>query len=93
MSDDSPKGLGSSDSVPSDTDSSDAVSLEERINRLELILTRLESDEIPLEQALELFEEGIGHVREAERVLSETQLRVEELLAGGKTRELDVDEP
>jgi len=108
VSDESPKDLASSDPVPSDadssdavssdsvssdSDSSDAVSLEERINRLELILTRLESDEIPLEQALELFEEGIGHVREAERVLSETQLRVEELLAGGKTRELDVDEP
>ena len=73
--------------------SDDSVSLEDRITRLELILTRLESDEIPLEQALELFEEGVTHVREAERVLSETQLRVEELLAGDKTRELDVDEP
>ena len=82
-----------SDETERDAPSSDSVSLEERITRLELILTRLESDEIPLEQALELFEEGIGHVREAERVLSETQLRVEELLAGGKTRELDVGEP
>jgi len=79
-----------SDDTERDAPSGDSVSLEERITRLELILTRLESDEIPLEQALELFEEGIGHVREAERVLSETQLRVEELLAGGKTRELDV---
>ena len=69
------------------------MSLEERIARLEEILTRLESDEVALEQALELFEEGIGHVRAAERVLSETQLRVEELLAGGKKKELDVDEP
>ena len=68
------------------------VSLEERIARLEVILTRLESDDVALEQALELFEEGIAHVREAETVLSETQLRVEELLAGGKTKELDVDE-
>ena len=82
-----------SDETERDAGSSDAVSLEERILRLELILTRLESDEVSLEEALELFEEGIGHVREAERVLSETQLRVEELLAGGKTRELDVDEP
>ena len=82
-----------SDETERDAPSSDSVSLEERITRLELILTRLESDEVPLEEALELFEEGIGHVREAERVLSETQLRVEELLAGGKTRELDVDEP
>ena len=77
----------------SEAGSGDSLSLEDRITRLELILTRLESDEIPLEQALELFEEGVTHVREAERVLSETQLRVEELLAGGKTRELDVDEP
>ena len=53
----------------------------------------LERDLVGLEQALELFEEGIGHVRAAERVLSETQLRVEELLAGGKKKELDVDEP
>ena len=87
MSDESKSEVGSGDSA------SRSVSLEDRITRLELILTRLESDEIPLEQALELFEEGIAHVREAERVLSETQLRVEELLAGGKTRELDVDEP
>ncbi len=81
-----------SDETERDAPSSDSVSLEERITRLELILTRLESDEVPLEQALELFEEGIGHVREAERVLSETQLRVEELLAGDKTRKVDVDE-
>ena len=82
-----------SDQTERDGDSNESVSLEERIARLEAILTRLESDEVALEQALELFEEGIGHVREAESVLSETQLRVEELLAGGKTKELDVDEP
>ena len=82
-----------SDETERDATSRDSVSLEERITRLELILTRLESDEVPLEQALELFEEGIGHVRAAERVLSETQLRVEELLAGDRTREVDVDEP
>ena len=82
-----------SDETAREAGSTEAVSLEERIARLEEVLTRLESDEVALEQALELFEEGIGHVRAAERVLSETQLRVEELLAGGKQKELDVDEP
>ena len=82
-----------SDETTREAGSTESVSLEERIARLEEILTRLESDEVALEQALELFEEGIGHVRAAERVLSETQLRVEELLAGGKKKELDVDEP
>ena len=82
-----------SDETAREAGSTESVSLEERSARLEEILTRRESDEVALEQALELFEEGIGHVRAAERVLSETQLRVEELLAGGKKKELDVDEP
>ena len=82
-----------SDAIDGDEGGGGPVSLEERLARLERILTRLESDEVPLEEALALFEEGIGHVRECERVLAETQVRVEELLAGGQTREVDVDEP
>jgi exodeoxyribonuclease VII small subunit len=68
-------------------------SLEARLLRLEEILARMESDDVPLERALELFEVGVTHVREAARVLSEAELRVEELLAGGGTRPLDVDDP
>ena len=67
------------------------LSLEARLRRLEEILARLDADEVPLEDALKLFEEGVGHVRRAERILSETELRVEELLAGGGTRPMDVD--
>jgi exonuclease VII small subunit len=36
-----------------------------------------------------LFEEGIGHVREAEKTLSTASFRVEEVLAEGVTRPLD----
>ena len=70
----------------------DAPSLEERLRRLEEILTRLETDEVSLEEALELFEEGVGHVRDAERVLAETELRVEELLAGGNVEDVEVED-
>ena len=70
----------------------DAPSLEERLRRLEEILTRLETDEVSLEEALELFEEGVAHVRDAERVLAETELRVEELLAGGKVEDMEVED-
>ncbi len=59
--------------------------LEGRLRRLEQIMGQLESDEVDLERALALFEEGVALVREAETVLSRTQLRVEELLAGGRT--------
>ena len=67
------------------------LSLEARLGRLESILARMESEEVELDEALQLFEEGVGHVREAERVLAETELRVEELLASGETRELESD--
>jgi exodeoxyribonuclease VII small subunit len=64
----------------------DAPSLEARLARLEEILARMESEDVALEEALTLFEEGVTHVREAEKVLAETELRVEELLASGRTR-------
>jgi exodeoxyribonuclease VII small subunit len=54
--------------------------LEARLGKLESIVDRLERDELELEEALTLFEEGIGHVREAYRVLEESQLRVETLV-------------
>lgn len=68
------------------------LGLEQRIRRLEEILTRMESDEVSLEEALELFEEGVGHVRRAETILSETELRVEELLSKGKTEAMELEE-
>lgn len=54
--------------------------LEERLARLESIVERLERDDLELEEALALFEEGIGHVREASTILERTQLRVEKLV-------------
>lgn len=66
-----------------DENAAQEQTLEARLRRLEEILAQLESDEVELERALALFEEGVGLVRDAERVLSETELRVEELLSKG----------
>ena len=66
-------------------------SLEERLRRLEEILSRLEQDDVALEEALELFEEGVGHVRDAERVLAQTELRVQELLGEGDVQDMELD--
>lgn len=68
----------------------DEPGLEQRLRRLETILGALEADELDLERALALFEEGVTHVRAAERILAQTELRVEELLDDeGRTRPLD----
>ena len=67
----------------------EAPTLEGRLKRLEEILSQLEADEVELARALVLFEEGVALVRDAEKVLSETELRVEELLAEGGTAPLE----
>lgn len=63
--------------------------LEDRIGRLEEILTALESDELELDRSLELFEEGVRHIRAAEKRLAEAALRVEEVLSDGTEQPLD----
>jgi exodeoxyribonuclease VII small subunit len=70
----------------------DDISLEARLKRLDEILAKMESDDVALEDALHLLEEGVQHVREAERVLSTVELRVEELLVSGETQPLEPDE-
>lgn len=68
-------------------------SLEDRLKRLEEIVAELESEELGLDEALALFEEGVTHVKEAESTLAAAELRVEELLdEGGGTRTLREDE-
>jgi exodeoxyribonuclease VII small subunit len=58
--------------------------LEGRLRRLEEIVGQLEAEDLELEKALALFEEGVAHVREAETALSAAELRVEELLGSGE---------
>jgi exodeoxyribonuclease VII small subunit len=70
-------------------------SLEARLRRLEEIVAQLEMEELELDRALALFEEGVGHVKEAEATLAAAELKVEELLdegEGDETRPLDNEE-
>jgi len=65
---------------PPDTGSHGALSLEERLKRLEEIVRSLEAADLDMEGALTLFEEGVEHVRGAEATLRIAELKVEELL-------------
>jgi len=55
-------------------------SFEDSLARLETIVTDLEGGDLPLEEALKLFEEGIGVVKRCTRKLDEAEKRVEVLL-------------
>jgi exodeoxyribonuclease VII small subunit len=51
-----------------------------RIHRLQRIVSELEREDIELEEALRLFEEGVAHLRAADALVAQTELRVERLL-------------
>ena len=55
--------------------------LEARIAAVEAIAARLESDRLELDEALLLFERGVGQLREVELILRAAELRVERLIA------------
>jgi len=50
------------------------------MERLEIIATTLEKEDLELEEGLRLFEEGVNLVREARRRLAEASAKVEKLL-------------
>lgn len=50
---------------------------ETNLKRLEDIVERLETQEAPLDQSLQLFEEGIGLARSCQQTLEEAKKRVE----------------
>ncbi|MGD8322883.1 MAG: exodeoxyribonuclease VII small subunit [Gammaproteobacteria bacterium] len=60
--------------------------LEESIKSLEALVEKLESGELPLEQALAEFERGVILTRRCQAALAEAEQRIEILLA-------DADEP
>lgn len=56
------------------------MTFEQTLKRLEEIATALDRDDVPLEQALVLFEEGIARLREASAALGEAEGRVRTLI-------------
>ena len=55
--------------------------LEARITAIESIAGRLESDRLELDDALQLFEQGVAQLKEVERILATAELRVERAIA------------
>jgi exodeoxyribonuclease VII small subunit len=60
-----------------------AASFEGQLASLERIVRELERGDLPLEQSLELFEQGVRLSRECQERLNEAERRIEVLLRGG----------
>ncbi len=67
------------------------LSLGKAINRLEEIVTSLEREELELEDALRLFDEGMELVRAAEQELTESEGRLKQVLIDRSGRQRHVD--
>ena len=57
-------------------------SFEQSISRLDEIVRQLEQGNVPLEDALKLFQEGTGLVKTCDEMLSEAELQVVKLMKG-----------
>jgi exodeoxyribonuclease VII small subunit len=65
-----------------------------RIHRLQRIAADLDREDIELEDAMRLFEEGVAHLRAAESLVKQAELRIERLLEdndGVRTEKLNPD--
>lgn len=66
----------------------------EVVARLRAIVEALESGQLPLEASLERFAEGVELVKRGEKLLSDAEKRIEQLLSeDGRTAPLSPDAP
>ena len=61
---------------------SKSFTFEASVKRLDAIVAKLESGDVPLEQALKLCQEGTGLVRSCSKLLDEAELEVVKLSKG-----------
>ena len=68
-------------------------SFHQELERLETLVRQLEDDEVDLDKALELFEEGVTRLKRARALLKESELTVKRVLedADGTIRTRDID--
>ncbi len=71
----------------------DRPSFREELEQLETVVRQLESDDLDLDRALDLFEEGVRRLKVARALLTESEQKVKKVIAeaGGTYREEDLD--
>lgn len=63
---------------------SDKPTFREELERLEAIVRALEDTDLDLDQAIELFEEGVARLKTARKMLEATDLTVKKVIRGAR---------
>lgn len=58
------------------------MKIEDAMKQLEIIAANLESGNLPLEEAMEQYANGVKLVKECSRILNEAKLKIEEMKIG-----------
>lgn len=66
-------------------------SFEKSLDELEKIVAKLEAGDLPLEESLKLFEEGVKLSRNCRERLTNAERRIEMLMSDGETVEFDTE--
>ncbi len=70
---------------------SKSVKFEEALKRLEKIVEKLEAGDVPLEESLALYEEGITLFRQCSSKLEEAKKKVEILTKDGNSKKMKAE--
>ena len=62
---------------------------ESSLNKLELIVTKLEDENISLEDSVKSFEEGINLVKSCQEELKSAELKIQKLLDDGTSKDIE----
>jgi len=65
------------------------IDFESSLKELELIVEKLEDENINLEDSVKSFEEGVNLVKECQKQLQNAELKIKKLLDDGSSTEID----
>lgn len=65
-------------------DTTNSETYEELYARLQDVVARLEQGEMPLEESLKLYEQGIALAEKCQRLLDTAEMRVQQLQVGAR---------
>jgi exodeoxyribonuclease VII small subunit len=68
-------------------------SFTELTDALEALVTQLQQESLPLEEAISAYERGMQLIREAQQRLDSAEQKVQLLTADGETTAVDADAP